>query len=123
MTVELNIAAQNYPEMLWQKQAYGCFWLCSACTKSETKVLSVNKLEIAKEEIKASINELKDESIPLISTDPPVYPHANNYNIHYPKQHSSLEIKIAGIGENHSKDKIEKVGPLQRGNMIKKKKF
>ena len=79
------------------------------------KVLSVDKLEIAKdiEEIKASIKELKDKSTPLISNDPPVNSHANSNNLHYPKQRLSLEIKIAGISEYHSKDRSEKFGPFQ----------
>ena len=79
------------------------------------KVLSVDKLEIAKiiEEIRASINELNDKSIPLISIDPSINSHANKNNIPYPKQQASLEIKIAGISDYLSKDENEKVGPLR----------
>ena len=79
------------------------------------KVLSVDKLEIAKtiEEIKVSINELNDKSIPLFSIDPSINSHANNNNILYPKQQASLEIKTAGISDYLSKDENEKVGHLQ----------
>ena len=96
-------------------EADGCFWFCSACTKSVKKVLSVDKLEIAKdiEEIKASINEIKAKSIPSISNDPTVNSRTNDNITHYPKQQQSLEIKIAGIDEYHSKEQNEKVGPLQ----------
>ena len=76
-------------------------------------MLSVDKPEIAKyiEEIKASINKLKDKSIHLISNDPATNSHGNI--ILYPKQQTSLEMKIAGIREYLPKDENEKVGPFQ----------
>ena len=82
------------------------------------KVLSFDKLEIGKdnEEIKASINELKDRSIALISNALSINSHANNNNILYPKQQASLEIKIASISEHLPNDQNEKVGPLQTMN-------
>ena len=52
-------------------EAQSCSWFCSACTKSVKKVLTVEKLEADKyiEDIKASVNELKDKSTPVLSND------------------------------------------------------